>query len=880
MLPTKQPRVEPIPGYRLLDLLGRGGFGEVWKCEAPGGIFKAIKFVYASGSSTEAEECNVRQELQAVQHIKDIRHPFLLGMDRVEVVGRELLIVMELADKSLDTVLQAYQQESRVGIPRGELLKYMREAAEVLDLMNLEYGLQHLDVKPRNLFLVRGHVKVGDFGLVKSIVEREVRNRSKDAADPLSAITPLYAAPELFKGEVSERADQYSLAIVYQELLTGRLPFAGNNLRQLMLQHTSQPPGLDPLPLSDRPIIARAMAKEAAQRFASCTEFVEALVEVENRAGRATSVRRASGSRQGVTETRNVMSTSGTVHLGPAPARALPDYQFLTCINRTPLTESWEAVSAEGARCQVKFLYGLGGNGRRNEQEAIVKLQSLQHPALLPTQVVSNAPGCLILVTSLIETSLRWRFQECQAAGERGVPRDELLNYLTETAHALDELRQQHGLQHLELSPRNLLLDEHRHIHIADFGLTQLLWLPSGQPLGQLQIRYAAPELLEGRPSPHCDQYALALIFQEMLTGTHAYRGRAARAPSGVRPALGSQAASGPELGSLPPADRPLLERALDANPDKRFASCSEFIAALVAVSERRETPVSPTSETLTLPTVKPAAPTQPPQASAPRMDRTTAAPAANAQEAIAQLLADCRKWRPPKSTSHQGTGPRPDVSPMSAGTLAELHFPAPLPTQGALLKFEGFRIQWNAQVMKADDEHVVMKIMTPSIRSKDGTPSRPVILMLDVQWTAPPPPEPGQPTTDPEVRARVTAHSTVEGLDPGLLNQVSEQLVENLRDDLQGQGDRRVSDRMFWPHPVHMSFMMGATQVGNTVGCLGKDLSPTGLGLYLPTAVSSHQVRLQLTSPVDGSLVCVDGTIVRVQRCAHRLFEIGVRFA
>src|SRR5687767_10132395 len=107
MLPTKQPRVEPIPGYRLLELLGRGGFGEVWKCEAPGGLFKAIKFVYASGDTSEAEECNVRQELEAIQRVKDIRHPFLLSMDRVEVQGHELLVVMELADKNLDTVLQA-----------------------------------------------------------------------------------------------------------------------------------------------------------------------------------------------------------------------------------------------------------------------------------------------------------------------------------------------------------------------------------------------------------------------------------------------------------------------------------------------------------------------------------------------------------------------------------------------------------------------------------------------------------------------------------------------------------------------------------------------------------------------------------------------------
>src|SRR5947209_4984228 len=257
----KKPQAEPIRGYRLLEPLGSGGFGEVWKCEAPGGIFKAIKFVYGDLNGLDNDSIRPEEELRAVQHIKSIRHPFLLSMDRVESVAGELIIVTELADQNLDELLQKYRAQGQPGVPREELLGYLREAAEVLDLMNLKFDLQHLDVKPRNLFLVSNHVKVADFGLVNSLAGA---NRAKLQ---LGAITPLYAAPELFLGTISRHCDQYSLAIVFQELLTGCLPYAGKNSRQLLMLHTQGEPDLAALPASDRPLISRTLPKNPEDRF-------------------------------------------------------------------------------------------------------------------------------------------------------------------------------------------------------------------------------------------------------------------------------------------------------------------------------------------------------------------------------------------------------------------------------------------------------------------------------------------------------------------------------------------------------------------------------------------------------------------------------------
>src|SRR4029450_9604181 len=149
-----------------------------------------------------------------------------LSLERYDIIDGQLLIVMELADRNLWDRYKECRTQGLPGIPRDELLGYMEECAEALDLMNQEYQLQHLDIKPQNLFLVHNHVKVADFGLVKDLEGSQ--------ASVTGGITPVYAAPETFDGKVSRFSDQYSLAIVYQELLTGVRPFSGTTLETLI----------------------------------------------------------------------------------------------------------------------------------------------------------------------------------------------------------------------------------------------------------------------------------------------------------------------------------------------------------------------------------------------------------------------------------------------------------------------------------------------------------------------------------------------------------------------------------------------------------------------------------------------------------------------
>ncbi|MBN9521505.1 protein kinase [bacterium] len=262
----KTPGASPIPGYVLIEPLGRGGFGEVWRCEAPGGLHKAVKFV--AGGTGDAQ---LRQELEAFQQVKAIRHPYLLCLERVELVGSELVMVMGLADCQLGDRFQECRRAGRPGIPRDELLRYLHEAAEALDVIGTRHGLQHLDVKPANLFLTGGHVQVGDYGLVSKLDGGTANGMNR-------GLTPKYAAPEVLRGQVHTRSDQYSLALVYQELLTGTFPYTGRTPQQVMLQHVSAAPNLNGLPAQDRAVVATALAKNPEERHTSCRAFVSALM--------------------------------------------------------------------------------------------------------------------------------------------------------------------------------------------------------------------------------------------------------------------------------------------------------------------------------------------------------------------------------------------------------------------------------------------------------------------------------------------------------------------------------------------------------------------------------------------------------------------------
>ena len=250
-------------GYVMVRQIGRGNFGEVWLSEAPGGVEVALKLVAIPSGR------RVRQiELRSLDLMKRLRHPFLLQVQAFWVTEEQITIAMELADQSLRDRAVEFGE---LGMPPAELLRHMFEAAEGIDFLHHEHVV-HRDIKPENLLLLKGHIKVADFGLARFLDESGLSLVATQVAG-----SPLYMAPEVWEGKPIAASDQYSLAMTYIELRLGRSPFDSTSIVTIMKEHLHGQPNLSGLPEAEQQVLLKALAKRPDRRFASCTEMVQAL---------------------------------------------------------------------------------------------------------------------------------------------------------------------------------------------------------------------------------------------------------------------------------------------------------------------------------------------------------------------------------------------------------------------------------------------------------------------------------------------------------------------------------------------------------------------------------------------------------------------------
>lgn len=295
-----EPNREIVPGHKLVSLLGRGAYGEVWEAQAPGRVPIALKII----KDLDRVGGRGKQEYRALEIIQNIHHNSLMELRAYWLLDRHgqpipdelrghagsptpatLVIATRLADRNLTQVLEKYQEEGKPGIPAQELLGYMKQVAQALDYLNQPrhklgdrlVSIQHRDVKPDNIMLANDVVKLTDFGLAKVL---ETENIVAEIKQDSVGFTFHYAAPEVLRGKVTRWSDQYSMAITYYQLRTGELPYGPDcSAYDQMMRQLEGQLDLDRLLKAERTVLARATSVLPEERFESCQAFINALVK-------------------------------------------------------------------------------------------------------------------------------------------------------------------------------------------------------------------------------------------------------------------------------------------------------------------------------------------------------------------------------------------------------------------------------------------------------------------------------------------------------------------------------------------------------------------------------------------------------------------------
>ncbi|MEZ5366186.1 MAG: serine/threonine-protein kinase [Bryobacterales bacterium] len=263
--------------YEIVSKIGSGGMGSVYRAKDPvigrAVAVKAIAFTDVADPK-ERREMQIRTAREA-RSAGMLSHPNIVTVHDIGQEGGLAFIVMELVEGP--TLWELFCKKGKLG--KQEFLRILEHSASALDYAH-EHGVIHRDVKPSNI-LVRGDgvAKLTDFGVAKILAAEQLTRTG------LVVGTPNYMAPEQIKEQnVTPASDQFGLAVIAYELLTGEKPFDGGTFSSLLYKIMSEPAppvrDLNPnVPEAAAEVLERALEKNPEKRFESCGAFVKALAE-------------------------------------------------------------------------------------------------------------------------------------------------------------------------------------------------------------------------------------------------------------------------------------------------------------------------------------------------------------------------------------------------------------------------------------------------------------------------------------------------------------------------------------------------------------------------------------------------------------------------
>jgi len=527
--------------------------------------------------------------------------------------------------------------------------------------------------------------------------------------------------------------------------------------------------------------------------------------------------------------------------------------QYLSRESYTPLMEIWKARSEDGRLRQVKILKGLSKKRTLSDSEIerIAYLKYLKHPRLSPIDDIHFDAGRILIVGPVPETTLLDRSRLLQSQGKQGIERKELLQYLAIITESLEFLSRHANLLHLYLNPSSLYYFSGR-LRVADYCLPQLAWIPAGQQLDQVGLKYAAPELYDGKYHSNSDQYSLALIYTEMLTGQLPFHGNTINQWREQRRSMEF------DLQLLPEQEHEILQKALDFEPSRRYASSASFLENLIQHSltststfriktldqNNAESSLLITGETI------PIIP----------------------QDEVEIILRRLIQVVAMRTVYNEDQGIRFIVD--DNGVVIH-RCAAWLPGGLAMKKLEGFAHDWNAQLIennKKPNQFVYQIRMRQGLWQKMIS-RKPEFIEIGIRTF--PPKESNVKQTEVEIRICYTDAKPENERDR--LEIIVPALLCSLRTYLLAKSETRMAERYRYESKVYV-YPIHANHVGEPVVCNSRDISLSGIRVYSPALFASNDCIIQLHTLEFGSLV-LPAKVQRTEALSTGSYDIGLKF-